>query len=77
MAYSLIRQTLCPENPTAGTIRVYICDTVADVANLPTGEDGGGWDEIPAPGSTALVAETKEIYALTPARTWMSVAVLP
>lgn len=74
MAYSVVSTT---SRSMAGVVTQFICDAAADVSSLPTGSGSLRWADQPAPGSSALVAETKEIYALTPARTWVSVAVLP
>lgn len=63
-----------------GTVTQYVCDYVSDVANLPTGEAGVTYsrlDQVPAPGSTAIVDESKELYHLPPSRTWSSLLVFP
>ena len=60
-----------------GVVTQYICDTAADIASLPTGKDAPAYGDQPAPGSTALDADGKEIYTLTPSRAWVSVLVLP
>lgn len=43
----------------------FICDTVADVANLPTEKNKV------YPGSAALVASTGDIYVLNASRKWV------
>ena len=61
----------------SGVVTEYICDSAADIASLPTGKGVPDYDEKPSPGSTALDAAGKEIYALTPSREWVSVLALP
>lgn len=41
----------------------FVCDTVTDIANLPT-------DEV-FPGSTALVTENSSVYMLSANREWV------
>lgn len=63
-----------------GTVMQFICDFVSDVASLPTGENGVTYtklDMVPAPGSTAIVNESKELYDLPPSRTWSPLLVFP
>ena len=43
----------------------FICDTTADVANLPTEKNKV------YPGSAALVASTGDIYMLSTSRKWI------
>ena len=43
----------------------FICDTVADIANLPTEKNKV------YPGSAALVASTGDIYILNASRKWV------
>ena len=43
----------------------FICDTTADVANLPTEKNKV------YPGSAALVASTGDIYILSTSRKWV------
>ena len=47
----------------------YICDGEADIAKLPTGQDGK--PDGPRPGSTAFCAATGWGYILTPGRAWV------
>ncbi len=47
----------------------YVCDSEADVADLPTGQDGD--PSGPRPGSTAYCADTGRTYILTPGRMWV------
>lgn len=43
----------------------FVCDTVADIADLPTEKNKV------YPGSTALVAATGEVYILNASREWV------
>ena len=43
----------------------FVCDTVADIANLPTEKNKV------YRGSTALVTETSEVYILNASRQWV------
>lgn len=47
--------------PVAG-IHEYLCDTAEDVKQLPTGA---------APGSTAYVVETGDVYILNGLKKWV------
>lgn len=50
-----------------GEHQEFLCDTAADVANLPM----GGAPNQPCPGSTAYVIETGETYILSNALIWV------
>ena len=61
-----------------GAYMEFICDEVGDVAHLPVGpEPGTAYSALaysyPRPGSMALIADTGDIYTLTPSRTWTCV----
>lgn len=43
----------------------FVCDTTADIADLPTDK------KKVYPGSTALVAETSEVYILNASYQWV------
>lgn len=53
-----------------GTYKEFVCDTIADIADLPTGADGGGIDR-PRPGSTAVVTAAAMVYVLSNERAWV------
>ena len=68
------------ESGPDGVITRYSCDYVTDVAQLPTGQDNLPFYEQrnhPAPGSTAIVDESKELYHLPPSRVWSALLVFP
>ena len=75
MAYKVIKA----HGSTHGkTRREFICDTVADVTNLPTSKKMGKAqagdtvsDEMCAVGSTASVTETGDLYELNASNTWV------
>ena len=52
-------------------ITEFLVDTEADVANLPTNESVGTVGKMCAPGSTALIAETKAIVILNNQGAWV------
>ena len=47
----------------AAYVSEFVCDTIADIANLPT--------ESVYPGSVALVAENSSVYILNASREWV------
>jgi len=49
----------------AAYVSDFICDTVADIANLPTSKNSV------YPGSTCLVAGTSEVYVLNANYQWV------
>ena len=49
----------------------FLCDTAEDVANLPTDCDTGTCGKLCAAGSTALIADTKEIKVLNTQGEWV------
>ena len=53
-----------------GYYHEYVCDTVADVSELPTGEGIGKSRIKPRPRSTAVVADNASVYMLSNARKW-------
>lgn len=75
MAYKLIKAY----GSTHGKARrEFICDTAADVTNLPTSKKMGKAqagdtvsDEMCAVGSTASVTETGDLYELNASNTWV------
>lgn len=54
----------------AGIYTEYVCDTIADVDNLPTGKNSQDIDR-PRPGSTAVIAEAGMVYVLSNEREWV------
>jgi len=75
MAYKVIKA----HGSTHGkTRREFICDTAADITNLPTSNKMGKAqagdtvsDEMCAVGSTASVTETGDLYELNASDTWV------
>ena len=75
MAYKVIKA----HGSTHGkTRREFICDTAADITNLPTSNKMGKAqagdtvsDEMCAVGSTASVTETGDLYELNESDTWV------
>lgn len=59
---------------THGIYTEYVCSSVADVANLPTGANSEALDR-PRPGSTAIVpspdGDAASVYVLSNERTWV------
>ena len=53
-----------------GVYKEYVCDTISDIATLPTGKESGGIDR-PRPGSTALVTAAASVYVLSNDREWV------
>lgn len=53
-----------------GYYHEYVCDTVSDIATLPTGTDMGQSKIKPRPGSTAVVSENSAVYMLSNNREW-------
>ena len=59
-----------------GCYHEYICDSDADIGDLPTGEnvkyspDADFLKKKPRPGSTAVVASDGSVYMLSNSRTW-------
>lgn len=54
-----------------GVYTEYVCDTIAEVANLPTGKNSDSIDR-PRPGSTAVIAEAGMVYVLSNEREWVA-----
>lgn len=58
-----------------GIYTEFVCSSIADVANLPTGAGSDALDR-PRPGSTAVVPSTDgvnaaSVYVLSNERTWV------
>lgn len=57
-----------------GIYTEYVCSSVSDVENLPTGANSEALDK-PRPGSTAIVPSTENsvalVYVLSNERTWV------
>ncbi len=53
-----------------GYYHEYICDSVSDIASLPTGIDMAQSKTKPRPGSTAIVSENSAVYMLSNNRQW-------
>lgn len=60
MGYSLNKQS----NRIDYNVREYICDTEADIADIPTNC---------APGSTIFVIETSNLYMLNTKGEWIQI----
>lgn len=54
-----------------GVYMEYVCDTIAEVANLPTSKNSDSIDR-PRPGSTAVIAEAGMVYVLSNEREWVA-----
>lgn len=54
----------------SGVYTEYVCDTIADVANLPTGKNAQNIDR-PRPGSTAVITSAGSVYVLSNEREWV------
>jgi hypothetical protein len=54
-----------------GVYTEYVCSTIADVQNLPTGKGLNTIDR-PRPGSTAIVTSISAVYVLSNEREWVA-----
>ena len=64
--------------PISTRLKHFICDTTADIANLPTNlaegipDDGQSYEKEKIDvGSTALVTEDSSVWILSPNGTWV------
>lgn len=78
MAYSAYKRDKDFITDGEGSYLEFICDTEADIADLPTGPNEAQpyvaqYRNFPRPGSMAVVAETGDVYALSPGRLWCKV----
>ena len=53
-----------------GYYHEYVCDSISDIASLPTGEDMAQSKTKPRPGSTAVVSANSAVYMLSNDRQW-------
>lgn len=54
-------------DPTNGYYHEYIADTADDLASIPLNGSGSAK---PRAGSLCLIAGTRDVYVLSPARAW-------
>jgi hypothetical protein len=53
-----------------GVYTEYVCSTISDVQNLPTGKNSTSIDR-PRPGSTAVITTSAQVYVLSNERQWV------
>lgn len=75
MAYSAYKRNNDFISDNEGAYLEFVCDTVGDIDNLPTGPEKAHpyiaqYKKYPRPGSMAVVADTADVYVLSPARVW-------
>ncbi len=56
-----------------GGIITFLCDSDADVSNLPKGLPTETGNTTPLPGSVAIIPNPKKLYVLDNNNTWVAV----